>query len=90
MDTGLRSLLTTGSALATGHLIENVVFLELFWRGYKVNIGRLAEKEIDFVAGNIDGLTYYQVSASVLDHDTLINELKPLRQIPEHHPKVAG
>jgi predicted AAA+ superfamily ATPase len=88
VDTGIRSLLTSGSALDTGHLIENVVFLELLRRGYKVNIGKLAEKEIDFVARSMDGLTYYQVSASVLDADTLTRELEPLKQIPDHHPKV--
>ncbi len=72
----------------TEHLIENVVFLELLRRGYKVNIGKLAEKEVDFVARNMDGVTYYQVSASVLDQNTLARELEPLRQIPDHHPKI--
>ena len=82
VDTGIRSLLLSGSAADTGHLIENVVFLELLRRGYKVNIGKLAEKEVDFVASNMDGVTYYQVSASVLNQNTLTRELEPLRQIP--------
>lgn len=88
VDTGLRNLLLSGSAADTGHLIENIVYLELLRRGYKVNIGKLSDKEIDFVASNMDGVTYYQVSASVLDQHTLTRELEPLRQIPDHHPKL--
>ncbi len=88
VDTGLRNLLLSGSSADTGHLIENVVFLELLRRGYKVNIGKLAEKEVDFVATNSDGVTYFQVSASVLDDTTRKRELEPLQRIPDHHPKV--
>jgi len=87
VDTGLRNILLSGSASDLGHLLENVVYLELIRRGYKVNIGKLAEKEIDFVASNTDGIEYYQVSASVLDENTLLRELKPLQKIPDHHPK---
>ena len=68
-------------------MLENIVFLELIRRGYKVNIGKLAEKEVDFVAGNTDGIEYYQVSASVLDENTLLRELEPLQKIPDNHPK---
>ena len=87
VDTGLRNILLSGSASDLGHLLENVVYLELIRRGYKVNIGKLAEKEIDFVASNTDGIEYYQVSASVLDENTLLRELEPLQKIPDHHPK---
>lgn len=87
VDTGLRNLLAAGSASDLGHLLENIVYLELVRRGYRVNIGKLAEKEVDFVAGNSDGIEYYQVSASVLDKSTLLRELEPLRKIPDHYPK---
>ena len=87
VDTGLRNILLSGSASDLGHLLENVVYLELIRRGYKVNIGKLAEKEIDFVASNTDGIEYYQVSASVLDENTLLRELEPLQKIRDHHPK---
>ncbi len=87
VDTGLRNLLLSSSAADIGHLLENVIYLELIRRGYKVNIGKLAEKEIDFVAGNTEGTEYYQVSASVLDRNTLQRELEPLQKIPDHHPK---
>jgi predicted AAA+ superfamily ATPase len=87
VDTGLRNILLSGSASDLGHLLENVVYLELIRKGYKVNIGKLAEKEVDFVASNTYGIEYYQVSASVLDKNTLLRELEPLQKIPDHHPK---
>jgi hypothetical protein len=87
VDTGLRNVLLSSSALDLGHLLENVVYLELIRRGYKVNIGKLAEKEIDFVAISAEGIEYYQVSASVLDKNTLQRELEPLQKIPDHYPK---
>lgn len=88
VDTGIRNMLLSGSASDVGHLIENVVYLELLRRGFKVNIGKLAEKEIDFVASNMSGITYYQVSASVLDAGTLSRELEPLQRTPDHYPKI--
>lgn len=87
VDTGLRNMLASGSAPDLGHLLQNIVFLELLRRGYKVNIGKLAEKEVDFVASRTDSIEYYQVSASVLDKNTLQRELEPLQKIPDHHPK---
>lgn len=87
VDTGLRTMLLSGSASDLGHLLENVVYLELLRRGYKVNIGKLAEKEVDFVASDTDGIAYYQVSASVLDQNTLMRELEPLQKIPDNYPK---
>jgi len=53
-----------------------------------VNIGKMVESEIDFVASDMDGRTYYQVSASVLDAGTLARELAPLKKIPDNHPKM--
>lgn len=88
VDTGLRNLLLTSTASDLGHLIENVVYLELLRRENKISIGKLAEKEVDFVASNPEGITYYQVSATVLDEATLNRELEPLRKIPDHHPKL--
>lgn len=87
VDTGLRNMLASGSGADTGHILENIVYLELLRRGYNVNIGKLADKEVDFVAKDNNGITYYQVSASVLDGNTLKRELEPLRKIPDNHPK---
>ncbi|MDR0311882.1 MAG: ATP-binding protein [Acidobacteriota bacterium] len=87
VDTGLRDILTSGSSSDIGHILENIVYLELLRRGYKVNIGKLDEKEVDFVAKDGDGMAYYQISASVLDENTLKRELEPLRKIDDNHPK---
>jgi len=87
VDTGLRNMLLIGSSADLGHQLENIVYLELLRRGNKVSIGKLAEKEVDFVTSNADGVCYYQVAASVLDENTLKRELAPLQKIPDHHPK---
>lgn len=87
VDTGIRNLLLSGSSADLGHLLENIVYLELLRRGGRVSVGKLAEKEVDFVADTPDGAIYYQVAASTLDEHTLERELEPLRKIPDHHPK---
>ncbi len=88
VDTGLRNLLLSSTNPDLGHKIENVVYLELRRRGYKVNIGKMAEYEVDFVAQKNNDLLYVQVSASVLDETTLRRELRPLEIISDHHPKI--
>jgi Predicted ATPase (AAA+ superfamily) len=88
VDTGIRALVTSTSSSDLGHLLENIVFLELLRRGYRVNIGKIAEKEVDFVATDGSGITYYQVSATVLDENTLNRELAPLQKISDNHPKI--
>ena len=88
VDSGIRNLLLSSSSSDLGHVIENVVYLELLRRGFKVNIGKLYEKEVDFVASDMNGRAYYQVSASVLDESTLNRELEPLQKIADNYPKI--
>jgi hypothetical protein len=88
VDLGLRNHLLANSESDIGHQIENIVYLELVRRGYQVSIGKLAEKEVDFVATSQEGRSYFQVSASVLDGNTLERELAPLQAIQDNHPKV--
>lgn len=88
VDTGIRNVLLTGGSSDLGHLLENVVYLELLRRGNKVSIGKLAEKEVDFVAADRSGVVYYQVSASVVDQSTLRRELDVLQGIRDNHPKI--
>ena len=88
VDTGIRNLLLSASSPDTGHVLENVVYLELRRRGYRVSVGRLAENEVDFVASDMNGVSYFQVCASVLDENTLKRELAPLRQINDNYPKT--
>jgi predicted AAA+ superfamily ATPase len=87
VDSGFRELLLAGASADIGHVLENVVYLELLRRGGKVRIGKIAEKEVDFVSQTADGLLYYQVSASVLDETTRKRELESLQSIADNHPK---
>lgn len=70
-----------------GHILENIVYLELKRRGYKVYIGKTGEKEIDFVAENKEGFTYFQVAYTTREKSTLERELAPLQDINDHYPK---
>lgn len=87
VDSGIRNLLLAQSASDLGHLIENIVFLELKRRGLKVSVGKLDQQEVDFVVTYMDRIEYYQVSASVLDEETLNRELDPLKKISDNYPK---
>lgn len=88
VDTGIRNHIISQSARDLGHLLENVVYLELLRRKNRVNIGKLSEKEVDFVATNMNEVEYYQVCASVIDEKTLERELAPLREIKDNYPKI--
>lgn len=87
VDIGLRNILVKSSESDIGHILENIVFLELKRRGYEVYVGHLDDAEIDFVA-QYDGETaYYQVSASTLDENTLKRELAPFKKVNDNYPK---
>ncbi|MCL2111944.1 MAG: ATP-binding protein [Clostridiales bacterium] len=87
-DIGLRHFLLGGGTADQGHMLENVVYLELLRRGNDVYVGHLAGGEVDFVAQNADGETYYQVAATVLDESVLRRELAPLERIGGYHPRM--
>lgn len=87
VDTGLRQALLNNKGKDTGHILENIVYLELIRRGYKVFIGKSGTQEVDFVALNEEGTEYYQVSQSVLAEETLKREIEPLKKIKDHYPK---
>ena len=87
-DTGLRNMILGTTNRDIGHQIENIAYLELLRRGYTVHIGKTGRGgEVDFVAVRDRKTEYYQVSASVLDENTLERELAPLRQIQDNYPK---
>ena len=69
------------------HMLENVVYLDLLRRGYKVYVGKVYDLEIDFAAENRDGLKYFQVALSVRDEKILERELKSLQKTGDHYPK---
>jgi len=87
VDIGLRNYLLGDKGADVGHVLENVIYLELVRRGYNVYVGRLGELEVDFVAVGPEGNRYYQVAATVRDQATLERELRPLRKIDDHYPK---
>ncbi len=87
VDPGIRYFMLGRKEGNTGHILENIVYLELLRRGYEVYIGKMDDYEIDFVAINSKGIEYYQVSETVRDEKTLERELKPLDSIRDHNPK---
>lgn len=87
VDIGLRYALLGKRGYDVGHILENVIYLELIRRGYDVYIGQVGELEVDFVAMNNNGSEYFQVSASVRDEKTLERELKSLQKINDNYPK---
>ena len=88
-DIGLRYYLLGSKKVDTGHILENVVYLELLRRGYEVQIGKVGSAEVDFIAIGDYGEEYYQVAYTVNDADgkTLARELAPLESIRDHNPK---
>ena len=87
VDIGLRNTLL-GHKSDIGHILENVIFLELLRRNYQVSVGAAGEYEIDFIAKNYEGVIYVQVAASVRDGETLKREIRPLQKISDNHPKL--
>ncbi len=88
VDIGLRYALLGNKSTDVGHILENVVYLELLRRGYDVYVGKVDDLEVDFVAMDGSGITYFQVAASVRDEQTLMRELASLQKINDNYPKV--
>ena len=87
-DLGLRTyLLGRNHNKDLGHILENIIFLELKRKGYRVYVGKNEEKEVDFVVETGDDYIYIQVSLSVRDEKTLERELRPLETIQDHYKK---
>jgi uncharacterized protein len=88
VDIGLRNtMLGSSSGRDVGHILENIVFLELLRRGYDLYIGKVEGLEIDFVAKSSHEVKYIQVAASVRDSRTLEREIRPLKMIQNNYPK---
>ena len=87
VDVGLRRMLLGSRSFDAGRILENVVYLELLRRYKEVYIGKVNSLEVDFVAVNADGLTYFQVSATVRDETTLRRELASLEAVNDQYPK---
>lgn len=87
VDPGLRMMLLGNRKYDTGHVLENVVYLELLRRYNKVYIGKIDNMEVDFVCTNENETVYYQVAATTREESTLERELKPLNKLRDHYPK---
>lgn len=87
VDISLRRLLLGDKNIDIGHILENIIYLELIRRGYTVTIGKIYDKEIDFIAEIGGAKIYYQVSVSILDPDTFAREIEPLKKVNDHYPK---
>ena len=93
VDVGLRYyMLGQGSGKDMGHILENVVYLELLRRGYEVYIGKYDDLEVDFVAKNSENTIYYQVALTTREtadgnNSVLERELAPLKKISDNYPK---
>ena len=87
-DTGIRNIILGFRNIDEGHLLENVVYLELLRRGYKVNIGKTNEYEVDFVAENPNIIKYYQVTQSLQNDEVRERELRSLENINDNYEKI--
>lgn len=89
IDMGFRNMLLGYRDADRGHIIENIVFLELIRRDYRVHIGKVGETEVDFVAEKPDDKLYIQVTESMQSPETRERELRPLRMIPDNYEKIV-
>lgn len=87
VDIGMRYMLLGSRSTDIGHILENVVYLELLRRGYQVYVGKIDDLEVDFVAMESKRIIYFQVAATVRDESTLKRELTPLEKINDHYQK---
>lgn len=88
VDIGLRNYLLGYRNRDSGHILENVIFLELMRRGYDVAIGKIDKLEIDFIATKADEKLYIQVTESMLNEDVRKRELAPLQKIRDNYKKL--
>lgn len=87
-DTGLRNIILGYRNVDEGHLLENVVYLELLRRGYNVNIGKSGEYEVDFIAESPDTIKYYQVTKTLAEERVKERELRSLESIQDNYEKI--
>ena len=100
VDVGLRAALLGANDRDLGHILENIVYLELLRRGYRVSVGKVNSKvinnngkkerktiEVDFIAKKNNLTEYYQVALNALEPEILRRELCPLEEIKDNYPK---
>lgn len=88
IDMGFRNMLLGYRDADRGHILENIVFLELLRRDYRVSIGKVGNTEVDFIAERPDDKLYIQVTESMQSPETRERELRPLRMIADNYEKI--
>ena len=89
VDLGFRNLLLGYRNRDTGHVLENIVYLELLRRGYDVAIGKIDNLEIDFIAQKADEKLYIQVTDDMSISSVTQRELAPLKKVKDNYPKFV-
>ena len=89
VDVGFRNMLLGYRDIDRGHIIENIVFLELIRRDYRVYIGKVGEAEVDFIAEKASEKLYIQVTENMNSKETRERELKPLKMISDNYEKIV-
>ena len=87
-DIGLRNYLLGYRDIDLGHVYENIVYFELLRRGYDVAIGKIGNKEVDFIATKDQEKVYYQVTEDMTSEATRTRELTPLKMIKDNYGKA--
>ncbi|MBP3609451.1 MAG: ATP-binding protein [Lachnospiraceae bacterium] len=87
VDMGFRTHLLGTKLRDFGHVLENIVYLELLRRGYRISVGKVETEEVNFMVQKGDEKAYYQVAATVLDPATFEREIRPLKKITDNYPK---
>lgn len=89
VDLGFRNLLLGYRNRDIGHVLENIVYLELLRRGYDVAIGKIDNLEIDFIAQKADEKLYIQVTDDMSISSVTQRELAPLKKVKDNYPKIV-
>ena len=89
IDMGFQNMLLGYRDADRGHILKNIVYLELLRRDYQVCIGKAGETEVDFIAEKPDDKVYIQVTESMLSPETRERKLRPLQMIPDNYEKIV-
>ena len=89
VDLGIRRLLLGNKRSDHGKLLENIVYLELLRRGYNIYIGKINDKEVDFIAEMSEGIEYYQIADTIRGEETFKRKISSLEAINDNYPKYV-
>lgn len=89
IDLGFRNMLLGYRDADRGHILENIIFLELLRRDYRIYIGKVGDTEVDFVAEKPQEKLYIQVTESMQSPETSKRDLRPLQTINDNYEKIV-